>query len=583
MNIWKRLLLVVACLYTLVATGLGSIAFAQVTLNLPPGSTTPVVSTAADQSLPSFLQIQFTGLPAGYDVTNQTYAGWCAAANEALIVSETSAGSPIWSENSAVYGMVNTYPPSGAGSTLPPGDQSPAWPMVSWLLNHQQGASGTVGATVVDIQEAIWFLLQGEYFADPPFTGSFDPNNPTAAAVQLASDAQADGADFLPEPGQVVAVLLAGISQPGNPGPPQNLVFALKPAVIPWEMFHHDLSHTGLSPADTGANKGKQKWAFPTGDTVYSCPAVGPDGTIYIGSHDKYLYAINPDRTKKWDFKTEELINSSPAVGPDGMIYVGSGKNLYAVTPDGKQKWKFATGRFISYSSPAVGTDNTVYIGSTDGKLYAVKDGMQKWKFTIGDFMSAIDSSPAVGGSEGNIYVGSFDHYLYAVTPEGKQKWRFETKGIIRSSPALDAEGNIYVGSLDKSVYAIRPDGTQKWEFKTEGGVNSSPAVGADTVYVGSNDKTLYAINFDGTEKWKFATTGLILSSPALGADGTIYVGSEDGRLYAVTSEGKEKWSLEIGSGELRNMYGQSSPAIGGTAGTIYIGGGTTKNVIAVQ
>jgi hypothetical protein len=294
MNTWRRLPGVFACLHTLLATALGSIAFAQVPLNLPPGATTPIANVATDQSLPSFASVQFTELPPGYDVADQTYLGWCAAPNASLLVSQTSPGSPIWSENNAVYRMLNTYPGTGADSTLPPDAQNSAWPMVNWLLNNEGGASGTVAATLVDIQEAIWFLLQGAYVADPPFTGSFDPNNPTVAAMQLVGDAKANGGSFVPGPGQVVAVLLYGVSQPGNSGPPQDLVFEVN-RVADWEMFHHDLSHTGLSQADTSANKGKQKWTFKTGDWVrQSSPAVGPDGTIYVGSYDENLYAITP-------------------------------------------------------------------------------------------------------------------------------------------------------------------------------------------------------------------------------------------------------------------------------------------------
>jgi len=33
-------------------------------------------------------------------------------------------------------------------------------------------------------------------------------------------------------------------------------------------------------------------WEFETGDWVYSSPAIGSDGTVYVGSHDKKLYAI---------------------------------------------------------------------------------------------------------------------------------------------------------------------------------------------------------------------------------------------------------------------------------------------------
>ncbi|MEF8847384.1 MAG: PQQ-binding-like beta-propeller repeat protein, partial [Candidatus Paceibacterota bacterium] len=45
---------------------------------------------------------------------------------------------------------------------------------------------------------------------------------------------------------------------------------------------------------------GTLKWKYKTGDSVYSSPAISSDGTIYVGSHDDHLYAINPDGTLKW-------------------------------------------------------------------------------------------------------------------------------------------------------------------------------------------------------------------------------------------------------------------------------------------
>ena len=36
-------------------------------------------------------------------------------------------------------------------------------------------------------------------------------------------------------------------------------------------------------------------WGFETGGGVYSSPAIGSDGTVYVGSFDKKLYAIKTD------------------------------------------------------------------------------------------------------------------------------------------------------------------------------------------------------------------------------------------------------------------------------------------------
>ena len=67
-------------------------------------------------------------------------------------------------------------------------------------------------------------------------------------------------------------------------------------------------------------------------------------------------------------------MSSSPAIGSDGTVYVGSDDNkLYAINPkSGAKLWEFETGDRVS-SSPTIGSDGTVYIGSEDGKLYAIK------------------------------------------------------------------------------------------------------------------------------------------------------------------------------------------------------------------
>jgi hypothetical protein len=132
----------------------------------------------------------------------------------------------------------------------------------------------------------------------------------------------------------------------------------------PWPKYRRDIQSTGLSPVYTNSTTGREKWSFPTGANVYSSPAIGADGTIYVGSYDNKLYAINSDGTEKWSFTTEGDVRSSPAIGADGTIYVGSYDNkLYAINPDGSEKWSFTTGGDV-FSSPAIGgADGTIYVG----------------------------------------------------------------------------------------------------------------------------------------------------------------------------------------------------------------------------
>jgi len=116
-------------------------------------------------------------------------------------------------------------------------------------------------------------------------------------------------------------------------------------------------------------------WTFETGDGVYSSPAVGADGTVYVGSSAGKLYALNGKTgAKKWEFKPSFLgILSSTAIGFDGAVYFTEHQKINAL--DGKtgaKKWEFETGGSM-ISSPVIGADGTLYIGSGDKKIYAIK------------------------------------------------------------------------------------------------------------------------------------------------------------------------------------------------------------------
>lgn len=56
-------------------------------------------------------------------------------------------------------------------------------------------------------------------------------------------------------------------------------------------MFGHDVKHTGQSIYKNRSGP-FLKMALPKGFYVQSSPAIGSDGTIYVGSDDYYLYAI---------------------------------------------------------------------------------------------------------------------------------------------------------------------------------------------------------------------------------------------------------------------------------------------------
>jgi len=336
-----------------------------------------------------------------------------------------------------------------------------------------------------------------------------------------------------------------------------------------WPMFQQNVRHTGRSPYGKSGNWFKVKWKFENKDSMmYSSPTINKNGTIYIGSYDRYLYAINPNGTMRWRYKTGGGIKSSPAIAEDGTIYVGSqDAKLYAFYPNGTKKWSLTIGDGWVHTSPVIDEDGIiyvasvmrgnicavypngtkkwdtilggwvycsaaldengmVYIGSNDGYMYALyrDNGTLKWKYKTG---GKIGSDPAIN-NEGIIYFGSNDGYLYALNPNGTRIWRRDVGDLIISSPSITNEGNIIIGCYDGYVYSFKPDtGAENWKFKVGSEVSASPSIDEyGIIYIGALNGWFYAINPDGTLKWKYKTLDEIFSSAAIDENGTIYIGA---------------------------------------------------------
>jgi len=198
-----------------------------------------------------------------------------------------------------------------------------------------------------------------------------------------------------------------------------------------WYMFHHDVRHTGRSPF-IGPSKPTVKWVFNTGGVICSSPVIDTNGTIYVGSDDQKLYAVNPNGTKKWAFNTGASITATAGIGSDGTVYIGTMSDFEAINGNGKRKWVFKTGYSIE-SAPAIGRDGTIYLtsASANGSLHAIMpNGTQKWVSTMEGGEAFFSSSPAIG-EDGTIYVGCNSGNIYAITSHGRRKWvsRWMTDG----------------------------------------------------------------------------------------------------------------------------------------------------------
>lgn len=324
---------------------------------------------------------------------------------------------------------------------------------------------------------------------------------------------------------------------------------------------------------------GEGIWRFETGDYVVSSPTV-VNGTVYIGSNDGTLYAINAETgEQEWAFTDpDHWIRSSPAVS-DETVYFGTENgvehegHVYALdAASGEQNWVTETAIGPSKSSPTV-ADGSIYFpgeGSGTGEragVYALDadTGAEQWHFE-----EHLPASPVV--MNGTVYVGSRrgndDSQIYAIDAEsGDQVWESNAPdGDVRTAPAV-SDGLVYVGAglnfpndedppHDQTLYAIDAStGETEWTFETTGRPSVTPTVEGGTVYIGTAEEyedgefqgNIHAVDATtGEERWAFSTlesdyfTTNIGSAPTI-VDGTVFFGAFG--LIALDAEtGAEQW-----------------------------------------
>jgi outer membrane protein assembly factor BamB len=216
-----------------------------------------------------------------------------------------------------------------------------------------------------------------------------------------------------------------------------------------WSQFRNGPAHLGVNPHERildRANVGElaEAWSVAIGSqrgaTVSSSPAV-VGGTVYIGSDDENLYALEA-RTGavRWRFRTGGRVYSSPAVA-DGLVFVGSmSRRLHAVhAATGRAAWSYDAGGFVD-ASPAVAA-GVVYVSDSGGLVHAVsaRTGARLW---TRDLHADGASSPAVVG--GTVYVGSEDGRLHALRARsGAPLWSTPIGDQITSAPCRRGWGRV--------------------------------------------------------------------------------------------------------------------------------------------
>jgi outer membrane protein assembly factor BamB len=329
-----------------------------------------------------------------------------------------------------------------------------------------------------------------------------------------------------------------------------------------WPVFRGNMLQTGVA-ASTLAEQLEVRWTFKTKDAVEGSAAI-VRGTVYVGSQDEYLYAIDLATGKeKWKFKAAP-IKVTPSVYQDA-VYVGDGDGWFHCVDaaNGKERWKFEAGAEITSAANFSGSN--VLFGCGDENLYCLSaEGKLVWRFKVAG--GPVLGSPAIAG--GSTFVSGCDSTLHVIDiAKGVQLGAVALEGQTGSTTAVVGD-HLYVGTMSNEVVAVDwKKAAIVWRFqvaKRQKPFFASAAVTDALVIAGSRDKHVYGIDRNtGKEVWSFATRGNVDSSPVIVGQ-RLFVGSLDGNLYALDlAGGKELARFDLGGGETVNKGVAGSPAVG--------------------
>jgi len=122
-----------------------------------------------------YYNVTLRDVPSGYHVSNGEYLGWCIDTDH-YIYRNTVYNATMYSS----YDQNNPYY-----------NQCPYenWTKINYILNHKR-------CTINDVQQAIWYFIPGGYAPS------------TEEAWAMIRDAEENGTNFIPGPGQIMAVVL---------------------------------------------------------------------------------------------------------------------------------------------------------------------------------------------------------------------------------------------------------------------------------------------------------------------------------------------------------------------------------------
>ena len=342
-------------------------------IRLPTG----FVTMRATNGIDSYFDMHLSGIPAGFDIANGTYAGWC-------IQSSTTMARNV---NHTVL-LFSSYDPE-----MPLAFINQNWDKVNYVINHKQG-------DLRSIQDVIWYYICNASY----------PANDTDAEAMIA-DANQNGIGFAPTTSQKIAIIVEVID---GEYPNQRTFFELPvPPAVPiggfvWNDYNvngiQDSGEPGIPAISVGlyTQNGTQVDSVITDTSGFYSFGIFLTGEYYVDFTLPSGYRFSPEHQGTNDAKDSDV---NPLTGrtdvstydPD-ETHMNINAGMYRLNEEGNP---VSAPLPMNHAPTADGTAGEPYRGTVGEELrfngsrsYDTDGAIVSWQWSFGDNINA--SGPVV-------------------------------------------------------------------------------------------------------------------------------------------------------------------------------------------